>query len=813
MALAFSSTALGQYEIKGKVGNKLTYRADRIPSGNGGTPSGAPAITPQFSNVVETGATSGPISTSTDPLVRFPSSPTVTLKRSSLGNTFSSGVPAYFIGDRIERPLAYITPGGTNVAAASDFWRAEPVRPGEIIINPNGQPLKDSSGALISNVGGVLVPSLAAGSYENFYYSPHASQVFANQPGQVQIWWRSLLPDASNEYVLVKDTFAVSSSTTRPVRHFFWTEKSFNGPPISIPSGRIVTVNPVFSNVFPSSVSEEYVAVGSSTPADPDAQPADELRTVWFEKNTGIGSLRAYNITGRILVEYLGELGEDGTHEFLGADVVEISKASPFSTLTVNLGSEIRPAENDPKLVALPVETDTSGTASFYGSVSRPDGSLAYYAEQENALEDRVVFYWLEKSDAAIVPGSGDAPGLEIDWPKYLHKYLQVWPTNVTDFAHYTIPGGGSSLDNGTGLKFEGGTIPTLVYQDDTAQGEASIDSTSQRLLVLPGGDQVNRALLKFTGDNGAVWYVPLLTQVEGRDGFLESDGGGPLTGQAYVGERIERPSADYSLAGYVAAGTAYSPNAYIDPFTAGISSAEKGALIPVNALPGSENALKVWWFKRVAAPSSEFSDFYTPAKIGTYSVEYRRSLLVAQEDFEGEVTGWTNNLTSAGPAGRFLGNFGNSSGVATEKTFSVDGSGSTGVSINFTFHRLDSWDANENFQVYLNGHKLIDEAFTFKGEVTQVISQSGYFENRAFSWSITPVAGSFANYFGGGWDDQTFRVKINPLSPPAAPVQGRLQGPPAKSKFLAVTTFFASSLRINQTTLSATSTSKSGST
>jgi len=29
--------------------------------------------------------------------------------------------------------------------------------------------------------------------------------------------------------------------------------------------------------------------------------------------------------------------------------------------------------------------------------------------------------------------------------------------------------------------------------------------------------------------------------------------------------------------------------------------------------------------------------------------------------------------------------------------------------------------------------------------------------------------------------------TKINPLSPPAAPVQGRLQGPPAKSKFLAV--------------------------
>ncbi len=759
-ALALSSPALAQFEIKGKVGNKLTYRADGIPSGNGGTPSGDPALTPQFSNVLETSATSGAISTSADPLVRFPSAPGVVLKRSSLGNTFSSGVPRYFLGDRIEQPLAYLAPDGTTTTATTNFWRAEPVRPGEMITNPNGQPLKDSSGALIANVGGIVVPSLETGIYENFYYSPHAEQAFANQPGQVQIWWRSRLPDANNEYVLVEETFAVSSSTSRPVRHFFWTEKSFNGPPISIPSGRIVTVNPVFSNVFPASVEEEFVAVGSSAPADPEAQPASELRSVWFEKTNGIGSLRSYNITGRILVEYLGELGEDGTHEFLGADVVEISKASPFSTLTVNLGSEIRPATDDRKLVALPVNSDTSGTASFYGSVTRPDGSLAYYAEKENALEDRVVFYWLEKSDAAIAPASGDAPGLEIDWPKYLHKYLQVWPTDLADFAHYTIPSGGSSLDNETGLKFEGGTIPTLIFQDDPTQVEALIDSTSQRLLVTPTGDQANRALLKFSGNNGSVWYVPLLTQVEGRTDFLESDGLGPLTGQAYVGERIERPSAEYSIAGYVAAGRAHSPNAYINPFIAGISEAEKGAIIPVNALPGSENALKIWWFKRVAAPSNDFTDFYTPAKIGTYNIDYRRSLLVAQEDFEGEVTGWTNNLTSVGPSGRFLGNFGKTTGAATEKTFSVSGSGSTGVSINFTFHRLDSWDANENFQVFINGQKLIDQAFT-TAEVTQVIEQSGYFENRAYSWSITPVAGGFGNYFGGSWNDQAFRVKI----------------------------------------------------
>src|SRR5690606_16893648 len=111
--------------------------------------------------------------------------------------------------------------------------------------------------------------------------------------------------------------------------------------------------------------------------------------------------------------------------------------------------------------------------------------------ERENNLEDRVIFYWLEPLDAAIRPAAGLAPGLELQWPKYLHKYLQAWPDDVTDFAHYTVALGGSSADTGTGLLFEGGRIPALIFQDDTEQDEAVIDSVSQRLLVGLGGDQL----------------------------------------------------------------------------------------------------------------------------------------------------------------------------------------------------------------------------------------------------------------------------------------------------------------------------------
>ncbi len=644
VALALSGLANAQYEIKGGVYNELSVRSGGIPVGHAGTPTGNPTITPQFANVVETSGSAGPRSNSTTLTSRYPSTSSIVLQRASIGTTFASGVPRYFLGDHMIAPLTYVSSNGSMVTPAADFWRAEPVRPGEIITNPSGAALRDASGAAIPNTGGVIVPTLATGVLESFYYSPHAKAVFANQPGQVQIWWRSRLPDASNNYVLIKETFSVSSATSNPVRTLYWTEKGFNGPRVTVPGGKVVTVNPVYSNVFPSTVTTEYTVPGNSPPADPNATPASELRTVWFEKNNGVGELHAYNVSGRIFVEYLGPVGPDGTHEFLGADIVEVSQAANATTLTVQLGEEIRPALDDKKLTALPVSSNDS---SSYGSTTRPDGSLAYYAERENTVEDRVVFYWLESMDAAIPPASGQAPGLLLDWPKYLHKYLQVWPDSVDSFAHYTVGVNGSSLDNGTGLKFEGGKIPALIFQDDLEQDEAAIDAVSQRLLVGLGGDQMNRTLLKFTGDNGAVWYVRLMTQAEGRSGFVEGDGGSALTGTAYVGRRIQPPSADYTTAGYIAGGTSYSPTAYKDPFAGGISTAQTGAIIPVNALPGSANQLTVWWFKRVAAPSSQFSDFYTPSKVGRYTVAYREddpSIILASNEGSGDLPSVQNS-------------------------------------------------------------------------------------------------------------------------------------------------------------------------
>ena len=277
-----SATALhAQYEVKIKVANNLSYRPGGIPIGPTGTPSGNPATTPQFANVVETSGSAGPISNASALTSRYPSSTVAVLQRASLGMTFSSGVPRYFLGDRITPPATYLDTFGATVTPAAGFWRAEPVRATEVVINPSGQPLKDSTGVAVANTGNVIVPALAPGVYEHFYYSPHAKQVFASESGQVTLWWRSRVPDGNNNYILVREIFAVSSATQNPVRTLYWTEKSFNAPCVLIPSGRIVTVNPVYTNVFPATVGTEFVSVGNSVPADPNARPVSELRTAW----------------------------------------------------------------------------------------------------------------------------------------------------------------------------------------------------------------------------------------------------------------------------------------------------------------------------------------------------------------------------------------------------------------------------------------------------------------------------------------------------------------------------------------------------
>ena len=106
-----------------------------------------------------------------------------------------------------------------------------------------------------------------------------------------------------------------------------------------------------------------------------------------------------------------------------------------------------------------------------------------------------------------------------------------------------------------------------------------------------------------------------------------------------YVGDRIDPPANELGsmagqsyLAGYINtnAGVLFNPNAYIDLFAQGFEAANRGAIIPVNAIPGG-NRLEVWWCRTNNAQagvnagntSLGFQTIYWPSAVGHYTIQW----------------------------------------------------------------------------------------------------------------------------------------------------------------------------------------------
>jgi len=673
-------------------------------------PTGPGTTTPQYAGIGGTSLSSAAIAIPTatrypravDASIPAPPVVTVLLARSTGGYSLASGVPRFAFGDVIERPQ--VTWSGS--IAPATYWRSKPVQPGETFPSAYTANLKGASQPLLPQ-GSVSVTSaspesrvvtvaavpdgLVSGATllgrrvdivdglnitlrskpnvtitsatdhpfaapELYYYSAHADKVFATQPGRVTITWVSNLPDTSAvgesapTYKFKTEVFSVASAPTVPQRSIYWTENSFTGPKVEVPTGRIEAAHVVYNSYLPSHVALEYVPTGSSPAGDGASAPA-ELRTLWYDNSYGSASLRAYNREGTVFVEFLGaENISTGAREFLGADVVSVRKRMEPVVIDTPLGQQLLPREGAAQagddLLQASLVTNTANTGKpLYGTSALPNGTLVYHAERANSNPDNINIYWMEPQDLTIHFLAAPAtPGMSIRWPKISAKYTQVWPANLADYEPVTVTDLGSGV--AIGPVFDAANAPSVVFQDDPAEAEVSLDIATQRLLADFSGssDKTSRTLLKFAS-SGVPWYVPVYIQSEsllGSPALPDPDGDGPLTATpavatindtnadgvldltatVTVGQRIE-PPAGYSVAGYISSGDNYYPDGYVDPFAGGgVAAAEKGAIIPVNALPG-KNQLTIWWFKEVAAPSDKFGSFHLPSKVGRYTVEY----------------------------------------------------------------------------------------------------------------------------------------------------------------------------------------------
>ena len=79
--------------------------------------------------------------------------------------------------------------------------------------------------------------------------------------------------------------------------------------------------------------------------------------------------------------------------------------------------------------------------------------------------------------------------------------------------------------------------------------------------------------------------------------------------------------------------GNSYHNAAYVNPFASGgFTAANSGAIIPVNAIPGT-NRLEVWWFRQTPEDFARgFKAIYWPAALGRYfSVHWIHSKTILQ--------------------------------------------------------------------------------------------------------------------------------------------------------------------------------------
>ena len=145
------------------------------------------------------------------------------------------------------------------------------------------------------------------------------------------------------------------------------------------------------------------------------------------------------------------------------------------------------------------------------------------------------------------------------------------------------------------------------------------------------------------------------------------------------------------------------------------------------------------------------------------------QTTVIYEDDFEGTVSGWTDNSTDFAPAvTNFLGRFADGQ-TTTSRTFTAP-AGSDELVIEFDLYRFDSWDNQadfgfDRFELEINGTEIFSLAFP-----NPQAARSGSAGN--VDWSHSPLTDRQElafNNSGEFWFDQLHRFEVTVNNPAAS--------------------------------------------
>lgn len=556
----------------------------------------------------------------------------VVFKRLQVGAPVLSQRFSHYFGSVIKPPET--TEAGASLAgSAEDYWLPEP-------------------------------HSTTGHTNSGYYWSPHARRVYAIQAGPVTVTWKVAIPsrdkpagydtnpnnyavETGNYYRLHRVRYLVSGSTVKPARKIYWTEGVFQqvGKPVVVPAARVGAVNIVYNNNFPERVAAEYLAPGQSQMVTNTTSQIQETRTLWFDHQQS--QIFAYNIEGRVFVELLGDARPDGrTREHLGYEIVDVFRQANPANVTIDLGERLtafHDGRDDSELSPDPI--DKGRVPSFYFQHNtQGSGRLELFATRETVNANDLLVRWMEE-------------GLfELLWPSQLVRYKLVWPEEAARYSHYVRPLVGSEAEAKlTAIPLPTENAPAIEYQDPLDRKRAKLTEDFKFFTHLEPQFPVHRTLLRYTSAEHVAFervfsWLDVNLKTMNFSGTLATNltawstnnqrftwadelaAPRVLTNTVEVGQRIAAPDREKGsdgsapfFAGHIrqSEGRSFNPNAYIDPFVKGFDEANQGAIIPVNAIPGS-NRLEVWWFRaNKANVALNFKVVHWPSVIGRYTLQW----------------------------------------------------------------------------------------------------------------------------------------------------------------------------------------------
>jgi hypothetical protein len=400
----------------------------------------------------------------------------VVLRSSTVGASTFGRLSSFSFGAVISPPVT--DEGGRLLAKPEAYWAAEPYS---------------------TNV---------AKPHHNapYYWSPHARQVFATQPGPISVSWRAAQPASGTlatankvtigglDYALTNVSYVVSGAAVKKPKQLYWTEKGFrssgSGKPVSVPASRVGAVYFHYNSAFPSTVppANEYRELGSSSPTDGSTNAVlQELRTAWYDNAQGL--ILAYNLQGRVFLELLGDPTGGETRRHLGFEIVDVLRQPTAVDLTAELGEKLTAyADRRPDLDLEPSPVLTGVSGNFlYSDPLGSNGRGDYYAIKETVNLNDVLVHWLEEGESGL------------RWPLLFGRYRQMWPEDLTRYTHYIRPAAKTKMEaEATAVQLPGDNVPYLQYQDRPDGERGFLNEKGQYYSWLSPSQPVHRALLRF---------------------------------------------------------------------------------------------------------------------------------------------------------------------------------------------------------------------------------------------------------------------------------------------------------------------------